>query len=258
MVRAIEAAASGMISQMNLNDILANNLANINTPGFKQTIAAFKDIKETAVNEINPAKGFETDKPLGSVSLGSELDKTCLDFSQGSIKTTGNKLDLAINGSGFFTIQTPGGTAYTRNGSFVVNDKGTVSTAEGFALMGEKGPLTLNTKTEEIKNITINSAGEVMQNGQIVDKLNISDFADLKSLQAVGNSLYKPTNNQLSFTAKNVEIKQGALETSNANVVGTMVNTIQGQRTYEALSKVIETTSRTMSKSVNEVGRIKK
>ena len=77
-------------------------------------------------------------------------------------------------------------------------------------------------------------------------------------MQAVGNSLYKATNNQPSFKANNVEIKQGALETSNANVVGTMVNSIQGQRTYEALSKVIETTSRTMSKSVSEVGRIKK
>ncbi len=258
MVRAIDAAASGMISQMTLNDILANNLANINTPGFKQTMAAFKDINEASVNEINPTKGYETDRPLGTVSLGSMLDTTCIDFRQGGIKTTGNKLDLAVNGRGFFTVQTQDGLAYTRNGSFTVDSKGSITTTDGYLLMGERGPLTIDIQNSEVNNITVNSNGEILQNGQSIGKIKISDFNDLKSLQSFGNSLYKPSGNQLSINAENYEIKQGALETSNANVVETMVNSIQGQRTYEALAKVVETTSRSLNKSVNEVGRIKR
>ncbi len=258
MVRAIDAAASGMISQMNLNDILANNLANINTPGFKQTMAAFKDIKEASVNEITPSKGYETDKKIGTVSLGSMLDSTWIDFRQGGMKTTGNKLDLAVNGRGFFTVQTPDGLAYTRNGSFTVNSKGSITTTDGHLLMGERGPLIIDIQNAQVNNITVNSNGEILHDGQSVGKIKISDFKDLQSLQAFGNSLYKPLNNQPAINAENFEIKQGALESSNANVVETMVNSIQGQRTYDALAKVVETTSRSLSKSINEVGRIKR
>jgi len=258
MTRGIEAAAAGMVSVVNWNDIIANNLANINTPGFKQTLVSFKDIKELDANQIDAAKGYNKTK-IGNLSAGSLLDSTVFDFKQGSIKQTGNPLDLAINGDGFFVVKTPEGEAYTRNGSFIRRDDGIITTVDGYQLIGESGnPINFNINNTKGQEIKIGKDGTVLIGKEIMDKLKIVDFTDKKNLEAQGNSLFKPANNEAPIKAAGFEVNQGSLEMANSNAIESMVNSIHGMRTYETLAKVIETDNRTLSKTVNEVGRIKR
>ncbi len=261
MVQGIDTAASGMVSVLALNDILANNLANINTPGFKQSIATFKNFQDVLVNQMDASKDNQknSEEP-GSISTGNTLDSTTLDFKQGGIKATGNPLDLAINGDGFFVVETPDGEAYTRNGNFVRSQDGTITTIDGFALAGENGSISLDLKNAGMKDLKIDSQGNIELKGQQIGKIKIVDFQDRNVLEPIGNSLLKPSNGQAGspIDAANFELNQGTLESANSNVVECMVNSITGMRTYETLGKIIESANRTLGKSVNEVGRIKR
>lgn len=259
MTRGIDAAATGMASMLIFNDVLANNLANVNTPGFKQSISTFKNFQDVMVNQLDASKGYQTDKPaIGTVSAGCVVDSTVLDLKQGSIKVTGNPLDLAINGDGFFTVKTPNGEAYTRNGRFIRLTDGTVATTEGYALMGESGPIKLDLSNIKSRDILVDEKGTVRLNDQIIDKLKIADFKDKKSLAQIGNSAIVSTINEKPVEAGNFKITQGGVESSNANVVECMVNSITGSRIYETMAKIIESDNKTLSKAVNEVGRMKR
>lgn len=259
MTKGINAAAMGMSNMLVYNDILANNLANVNTPGFKQSIATFKDFQEIMVNQIDASKGYQSDKPpIGQLSAGCVLDSSVLDLRQGGIKNTGNPLDLAINGDGFFTVKTPNGEAYTRNGRFIRLTDGTVATTEGYQLMGEKGPVKLDLSKIKSRDILVDEKGNVRLNNELIDKLKIVDFKDKKDLAQMGNSVVVPAAGETPIISKNFQVTQGGIETSNANVVECMVNSITGSRIYETLAKVVETNNKTLSKSVNEVGRMKR
>lgn len=256
MVRGIEAAAAGMASIMNWNDIIANNLANVNTPGFKQTLVSFRNIQNMEVKDY-PLNNDKS-KPLGILSAGSTLDLAALDMKQGAIKMTGNPLDLSINGNGFFVIQTPQGEAYTRNGSFIRNQDGEITTIEGYPLMGESGPISANSSNANVQDIVIDKNGNVSVNQKLTDKLKIVDFTNASALQPLGNSLYAASNNQSIITPDKYEINQGSLEMANSNPIESMISSINGSRAYETLAKVIETENRSVTKTATEVGRVKR
>lgn len=260
MTRGIEAAANGMIGITYLNDIIANNLANINTAGFKQTLVTFKNQKDLEVSQIDAAKGYQdSSKSPGTLSIGSVMDSTMIDFKQGSIKVTGNPLDVAINGDGFFVVQTPDGEAYTRNGSFTRNQEGLITTLEGYPLLGESGsPVSVNVNNFDIKKLKISENGNIEVNKESVDKVKIVDFEDRKDLIAVGNSLFKSVSDQKPVDLENFNISQGSVELSNSNTVEALIKSIEGMRTYETLTKTIESNHRTLGKTVNEVGRVKR
>ncbi|MEI7474568.1 MAG: flagellar hook-basal body protein [bacterium] len=266
MVKGIDTAAQGMMSIIMQNDINANNLANINTAGFKQSLAVFKNNYEGSVNRINTVGGYQQyGEKLGTLSLGSSVDASVIDLTQGSLKQTGNNMDLAIQGKGFFTVKMPDGTeAYTRNGSFVKNKDGFISDMNGNLLMGQKGPISLanagNTNTAvDVSQFKVDAGGNVLYNKQIVDKLKIADFKDVNSLQQYGTSLFKTTQTSIMPTpANNFQISQGALEGSNANAIECMINSMHGERTYESLSKVIQTSDKSIQKTINDVGRVKR
>lgn len=270
MLRGMEAAASAMAGVTVMNDILANNLANVNTPGFKQSNVTFKSIQDVVLNRMNNSSQDNSGNmtaPLGVISIGSTVDSAPVDFRQGGIKMTSNPLDFAIDGKGFFEIKTPdGNTAYTRNGSFKRLSDGRIATMDGSIVqsvtMPDKQTKDLVLKDEDITKMVVNSDGSIDLNGQISNKLKIVQFKDVKNLTPIGNSVFKfsdPTNNPENkpVLGKNFELSQRALESSNANVVETMVSSIEGMRTYESLSKVIEANKGTLSKAVNEVGRLK-
>lgn len=259
MVRGIETAAAGMMGILDMNDVIANNLANVNSAGFKNSILAFKNIKDLAVNQINQSTQNPSDssQPLGKLSTGSAVDSTILDLRQGGIKTTGNPLDLAINGKGFFEVKTPNGPAYTRNGSFISNQNGTVTTQEGYQLMGEKGPIVIN-KNDSLKNLQIGIDGTVTVNQKSIDKIKVVNFNKPEYMESLSGSLYKPAQNDTPKEEKNFQLTQGALESSNVNVIECMVNSIKGSRTYEAMAKTIETSSKTENKAATELGRVKR
>src|ERR1035437_2973011 len=151
MVIGIESAVNGMIGVQNWNDVITNNLANVNTPGFKSSMLAFKNIQDMAINQRLP--NSSDSEYIGNLSAGGVVDSTMLDMRQGSIQVTGNKSDLAISGKGFFTVKTPNGDAYTRNGSFIKNSDGLLTTTDGYPVLGQKGPINIGSKTAQDINI---------------------------------------------------------------------------------------------------------
>lgn len=256
MVRGIESAANGMMAIQEWNDVIANNLANINTPGFKNSTLIFKNIEDMAMNQRSRIS--DESVYIGSLSAGGVVDAVLLDMNQGSLRITGNPLDLALSGKGFFAVQTPEGVAYTRNGSFLKNSEGIITTVDGYPLLGENGPINLNLDGRSLKDININEDGTVYINKIQIDKIRVVDFDNPQNLQNIGNSLFEPSDNQDSKPSFNYQIDQGSLEQANSNVIECMTNSINGSRTYEALAKIIQSENKTLNKAVTQVGRVKR
>lgn len=263
MVSGIEAAASGMIAQQLNIDVISNNLANVNTPGFKEFIPVFKSISDINLKEKNKEEAFNSDKKIGTLSAGSTVDSTILDLKQGALRKTDNNLDFAISGKGFFVVGTDKGDCYTRNGSFTIGNDGSLVTKDGNPVLGEDGSAikigegNTNAKISFTK-LNVNENGTIFLDKQPVGKLKVVEFDSPNDITAAGNSLYKAANDSIKpQEAKSSRIDQGYIEGSNSNVIGTMISTISATRTYESLSKVIKTTEMTLSKAVNEVGRLK-
>ena len=262
MVSGINAAASGMMAQQLNIDVISNNLANVNTPGFKELIPVFKRVSDIALQEKSKEEGFNQDKNLGSLSTGSTLDSTIIDLKQGAMRKTDNKLDFAINGNGFFVVGTENGDNYTRNGSFTLNEEGTLVTKDGYPVLDESGSAIKigqgNTNTGiSFNKLNVAPDGKIFLDKQPVGKLKIVDFEKPTDLITAGNALFKTANSDIKpVEAKNGKVEQGFVEGSNSNVIETMINTISATRTYESLSKVVKTTEMTLGKAVNEVGRV--
>ena len=260
MFRGIETAASGMASVMDLNDIIANNLANINTPGFKQLVPTFKQIHEVKVKDnIKDGSGEMELRKIGTLSLGSVLDTTQLDFKQGALKRTDAPFAVALNGEGFFVVQDRNGEEfYTRNGSFSLNEEGDLVTTSGDLVVGKSGrPIYINLAEQSIKDIHLTDDGMILLNNEELDGLMVVNFEDLSALKARGNSLFEnsdPGNRPMEMERPN--IVKGFIEGSNASVVESLINSITGARTYETLSKVIQSTDATLKRAVNDVGRV--
>ncbi|BAI81599.1 flagellar basal-body rod protein FlgG [Deferribacter desulfuricans SSM1] len=249
MLRTLWTAASGMTTQQINIDNISNNLANVNTAGFKKSRVNFEDL---LYQELKPAGGVTAagiNHPTGiQIGLGSKVVSTEKIFSQGNFQQTGNPLDIAIEGDGFFQVTLPDGTiGYTRNGSFKVDADGNLVTAEGYLLepniaipdnaleiiVGEDGTLS----------VTLPGEAEPTELGQI----ELAKFINPSGLRSIGKNIYlqtaasgEPTTGIPGEDGFGT-LAQGILEMSNVNVVEEMVNLITGQRAYEINSKAIQT-----------------
>ncbi len=273
MVIGIKSAASGMIAQQMNIDIISNNLANVNTPGFKEIMPVFKRISDMEIKEKNKeaiqlinnnygnniAVPTNSGRVIGSLSSGCAIDSTVIDFKQGSIKKTDNNLDFAINGKGFFVVENDGEEFYTRNGSFTINEEGTLVTKDGKPVLGERGlAINFDMQDKNIKDLIVEEDGTILFNKEEIDKLKIVEFEKPLDLITVGHSLFKKANEEIiPKEPEDSKINQGFVEGSNSNLIGAMINTITATRTYESLSKVVKESDSTLRKSVNDVGRLK-
>jgi flagellar basal-body rod protein FlgG len=246
MIRGIYTAASGMVAETIRTDSIANNLANVNTAGFKRDQAVSKDFGSILIERIND--GAEA-VPIGQLGLGSIIDQIAPIHSQGVVKKTDNQLDIAIDGKGFLAVNTPNGIRYTRNGSFTVSGRGQLVTHEGYQILGQNGPINTNNG-----KVDFTPDGAVVVNGVEVDRLRLVDFNDVKQLMKQGASLYETPAN-LRPSKSSAQIRQGFLEMSNVNVVSEMVNLINSFRSYESNSKAIEAQDQLLQKAANEVGK---
>jgi flagellar basal-body rod protein FlgF len=244
MVNGLYTATRGMVNILAKQDMLANNLANANTSGFK--ISQLATRSTVTVDRNDEYKLHQSEK--------QNLNEEYTQFTQGPLVQTDHSLDAALSGDGFFQVQTPEGTAYTRNGSFSINADKQLVTLNGRKVLDDGGePLTL-----EGNNVAIQSDGGVFLDGQQVGKLAISEFTDTRQLIARGDGLYRngdPTKNQVK-PATSTEIRQGFLEASNVDTVSAMVSMIVYQRNFEADQKVIQSIDQTLNKAVNDVGRV--
>jgi len=250
LLKGIYTAASGMVAESMRTDVIANNLANVNTNGYKKDLAVNKSFSELLLSKI---EGKEANEQIGGVGSGVFVDKVIPTFTPGIYKDTGNTLDLAIEGDGFFVLETPQGQRYTRDGAFYPDQEGYLANADGHRVLGEGGPINIG--TANLKSVIINSNGEVYANNALVGKLRLADFADRNNLQKEGHSLWLADNGAEVVETQAV-VRQGTLEGSNVNAVAEMVNLITATRAYEVSQKMIQTQDASLDKAVNDVGRI--
>ncbi len=248
MIKGIFTAASAMMANQKKLNITSNNLANVNNTGFKKDQGLQSSFKEIMVSRIN-GNGQAT--PIGRNGSGVVLEESYTDYSQGNIRETGNQLDIAIEGSGFFVVQTPDGLRYTRDGNFTLNNNGQLITQQGHLLMGEKGPL----QTIDGMDINIDTNGQLHLGNIPGDRIQVVNFQEPQALDKIGDNLYS-SNEDLSEPAVDYQLRQGFLEGSNVNIVQEMVQMIQISRQFEANQKVITTLDNTLDKAVNQVGRL--
>lgn len=264
IIRGLESAANGMQALIDQNDSTANNVANVNTVGYKKQALTFKNIYNTTISQKD--KSTEEVRSIGELSVGSQVQKLTYDFSQGVLDRTGNAFDLAIQGDGFFKVQSSGGDiSYTRNGAFTLNNNGNLVTKDGDMVLDEKGrPIKIKTNDvvmHSINDIIITTDGQIQlsndQNQITMQKVGVYDFANKEDMICVGGSRFKPINinTNRELKAEKFSIQQGSLEMSNANVVNEMMKTISTSRNYESLSKLVKSSSDSLS-AVMRVGRL--
>ena len=262
MLRALYTAATGMQAQQINIDTIANNIANVNTTGFKQGRAEFQDLLYQNIRPAGTASSASTEYPVGlQLGLGTRPVATDRNYRQGDFRQTDNPLDLVIEGKGFFQVRTPSGElAYTRDGSFHLSQTGAVVTADGSPLEPQ---ITI---PADAQAIVVGSDGtvSVTQPGQAaaqqVGTIQIANFQNPSGLNGIGRNLFLPTSSSgTAATGAPGEnglgrLNQGFLEQSNVNVVEEMVNMIVAQRAYEVNSKAIRVADDMLSQ-VNNLSR---
>lgn len=233
-------------------DVISNNLANVDTTGFKKDVVVSHSFPEKLAKRINDRKnGFSNNNNIGRMSLGVYVGEVHTNYMQGSLNQTHNPFNIAIQGKGFFAIQTADGSEkYTRDGSFILAPDGRLMTKEGNLVLGENGVISL-----EQGDMRIDNDGNIFLDDEWVDKLRVVDFENPETLKKVGDNLLERTGNTQGKTFEGSLI-QGFLETSNVNIVKEMVDMITASRTYEANQKAILAHDETLGRAVNEVGKL--
>jgi flagellar basal-body rod protein FlgG len=278
MERGLYISATGMTAQQWRLDAVSNNLANVDLNGYKRDEAVHKAFPEMLMRRFDddgvylmPFGSMDTAPIVGKIGMGVEQNEYYTSFSQGALKETANPFDLALEDKGFFTVQTPQGERYTRNGAFVLGKEGYLETPDGYPVLGEKGPIQVKQN-----NFTIDAQGRVWVNEEfqndphrlismeentwkkttLLDSLKVVNFEQPRYLAKQGNSRWADTENsgpaQVIPEAQRPKIRQGFVEGSNVNPVTEMVQMIEINRAYENNSKMIQTHDAIMGKLINE------
>lgn len=244
MIKGIYTAASGMLAESIRTDVTANNLANAATTGFKKDIAVNQAFNELLIKRIND----DPEQIIGRIGTGAEVAEISSDHSQGALRYTGNMLDIAVAGKGFIAVNTPAGLRYTRAGNFFINSNAELVTGNGHQVMGDNGRIVVDGQ------VNIDPTGVVTVDGVAVNRLRFVEFVNEQQLVKEGESLFNA--NGAAELAASGQLHQGALEMSNVNAVGEMVNLISGYRAYEINAKSIQTHDQLLEKAANEVGKV--
>jgi len=241
VIRGLYISASGMLAQSAMLDATANNLANAETTGFKKTEPTTQPFVTHLLNSVGVGVAN-----VGPLAMGAELSGTALIDRQGNLETTGNQLDLALVGTGWFAVDTAAGRRYTRDGSFTVDTEGTLVDKLGNPVAGEGGPITLGDGPVKVRD-----DGTVVQNGVEVGTLEIAAL-DPESIVREGTSL---VDGELAGIP-DATVRQGHLEGSAVQVVEEMVDLIRVMRSFESNQRAMQAQDETLGEAVNRVGRV--
>jgi len=228
MVSGKYSALAGAVGREQAMANTANNMANINTIGFKRDQVSFESVLRDA-KQNGDARGINF----------SRIGKTVTDFSPGPMRVTGNALDLVISGKGFFKVSKDAETYYTRQGNFTIGANGMLQTADGFALLGEGGnPISLSSDGSE--KISITSQGDIVVGNSSSGRIGLFSIDDTSKLKKHGDGLLKLDDSGNASPSTDAQIIQGSLEMSNVNAIEEMANMIDGMRTFETYQKVLK------------------
>ena len=222
-------------------DVIANNIANVSTPGFKRESAKFEEY----VTMVAPSEG-----QIGPQAVSFVKDAgVSRDLSQGNIENTGAPFDFAINGNGYFTVQTPQGMRYTRDGHFTLDANGQIVTSDGYALQGDGGAVTI---TPDDGDIQVGADGAISGKFGQIGKLQVVDFANERALTKVGSNLYSTT--QAPTTATGATIGQRMLESSNVQSVLEITHMVEVMRAYQATASLSQSQEDMIRTAINKLG----
>jgi flagellar basal-body rod protein FlgG len=224
-------------------DMLANNLSNTSTSGFKAD-------REFYSTYIAPELAGQTD----TVGATPVVQKPWTDFSQGTLLNTGNATDLGLSGSGFFSVTGPNGSLYTRNGSFHISSQGTLVTAEGYPVRMQDGSAL---QTDASSPIQVQADGQVSQNGNVIGQLELTEFKDPNQLNKSGAAYFSSSGAAAGAApAANTQVKQGELETSNAQPAESAARMVSLLRNFEMLQKAVKIGDQMNTQSIEQVAKV--
>ncbi len=257
MVKGLYTAATGMVNEQRRVDVLANNLANSSTTGFKaegSTSEAFYDV--LAYKNKETSEPFDA-RQLGAMTLGVKTGETYTEYSEGSFVTTGNDYDMALSGKGFFAIEFTSkagevSTKYTRAGDFIVNSAGELVNKNGDYVLDKNGQ---HIHLDPLVRPTMGLDGTIYQNGNAVATIQVQDFEDYNYLKKYGENYYDVIEGATPIEST-ATIYNGMLEASNVQTVKEMVNLISYQRAYETNQKMIQAHNETLDVAVNQLGKV--
>jgi len=262
MMRSLWSAATGMLAQQLNVDTIANNLANVNTAGYKRSRVDFQDLMYQTLKMPGSPATESVQVPTGiQVGLGTRAGATVRNFEQGTFEQTGNSLDLVIEGNGFFQISLPSGqVAYTRAGAFKMDSDGNIVTSDGYLLDPPIAIPTNATRVEIASDGTVAALTPDSEEARVLGNIQLANFTNPAGLSSMGHNLFlkTPASGEATISKPGIEgtgaISQGVLELSNVQVVEEMVNMIIAQRAYEANSQAIKTADN-MLETANNVQR---
>ncbi len=263
MVRGWYTGASGMNAQQYRLDTISNNLANVDTAGYKKDVTVTKSFSELLLRRTNYDGVYENifgsadaAPIIGKLGVGVETNENFTDFSEGSLRLTNTSTDFALHGKGFFAIQTPEGERYTRNGNFMIGKEGILETKDGYPVLGENGLIRL-----EDDKFKVNEDGIIVtKDNEVVDRFKVVRFDNERYLKKQGNSFWYETEisgpAHIAEGAERPQFIQNYMETSNVNVVNEMVRMIEVNRAYEANQKTIQSEDSMMNTLWNRVAAV--
>ena len=225
----------GLFRQEKRYDIIANNLSNIETVGYKKDVPVF----------------YKTLSAALSSQIAGDPVESVTSFQQGDLQVTQNPLDVAIEGEGFFKVKTPNGTRYTRSGNFHLNQDGVMVQSNGYPVLGNGHEITL-----QGTRVVIDKNGSISVDGNNQGKIDLVTFPDLNGLKKEGKTLFKLTNEQEEVTPQQSQIQQGSLENSNVNALEEMIRMLDSLRTVQFCSKLVQTEDDMNNKAVNDLAKV--
>jgi flagellar basal-body rod protein FlgF len=257
MIRGLYTSGYSMLTLNRKMDVVSNNMANVNTNGFKKDTVVFEEFSDVLAKRFFDGSDHSSvPVRIGNMTLYNDIAEVHTDFTQGTLENTGISSDVAIDGDegAFFCIAVPDNNQfreyYTRDGAFKLDSVGRLVTRDGHAVMGQNGAIILNGS-----DFTISYRGEIIQNGETVDTLRIRKFENPESLRKYGFNLLTATEGSQDGVFEGT-IQQGFIERSNVDSVKEMVDMITVLRAYESNQKLIQYQDATLDKAVNEIGRI--
>lgn len=247
MIKGIYSSGSGMQPRLMRLDVIANNISNADTTGFKKDDIFVQILKDAGVAQS-----------VGKGDLAGLDVKEFTDFAEGSLRPTNNPLDIAIQGDGFFMLDTPEGTRYTRNGNFKLADDGSIINSNGYHVLGAAGRIIIpNADKTQQTDIMVTKAGEIYMGKNLIGKIKAVTFADLQQLSKVSGTMFKTDQapKEVSISDEETTFRQGYLEESNVESLSEMIQLIELSRSFETDQRTMRYQDSTLEKAL-DVGRL--
>lgn len=256
MLRSLYTATTGMMVQRNKMDNITNNITNVDTIGYKKDYMLTRSFDDVLIERINDpnviaARLGMNNNEVGDHNWGLYVDEIFTSFEQGALEQTEQPNELAIEGEGFFVVNTPEGARYTRSGNFRVDSQGFLVNQDGFYVQTTDGT-NINVGNG---NFSINAVGDITVDGQAAGTIAVVTFEDLQGLRKAGGNLYYHYQDAPPIFATNYQVKQGYIETSNVSVAAETVDMISTSRAYESCYKIAQMIDQSLGKTVNDIAK---